>query len=47
MAGTLDSPTGLRTAAHIFVDDAGDYYEIDDDLPHFSGGDHGVEMPDE
>ena len=46
MAGTLDRPTGLETAAHIFVDDAGDYYEIHDDLPRFTGGDHGVEMPD-
>ncbi|MBA3425819.1 MAG: GFA family protein [Rubrobacteraceae bacterium] len=46
MAGTLDGPTGLRTAAHIFVGDAGDYYEIDDDLPRFASGDHGVEIPD-
>lgn len=45
MAGTLDSPTGLETVAHIFVDDAGDYYEINDDLPRSSGGDHGVEIP--
>jgi hypothetical protein len=34
-AGTLDEPTGLRTAAHIFVDSKGDYYEIVDDLPRF------------
>jgi hypothetical protein len=27
-AGTLDEPTGLRTIAHIFVAEAGDYYEI-------------------
>jgi hypothetical protein len=27
-AGTLDPPTGLRTVAHIFVADAGDYYEV-------------------
>ena len=46
MAGTLDGPTGLRTVAHIFADDAGDYYEIYDDLPQFTGGDHGVKMPD-
>lgn len=45
MAGTLDEPTGLRTAAHIFVGDASDYYEIDDDLPRFADGDHGVEIP--
>jgi hypothetical protein len=27
-AGTLDPPTGLRTIAHIYVRDQGDYYEI-------------------
>ena len=37
-AGTLDEPTGLRTAAHIFVASKGDYYEIADGLPSFSGG---------
>ena len=46
MAGTLDGPTGLETAAHIFVDDAGDYYEMHDDLLRFTGDDHGVRMPD-
>lgn len=45
MAGTLDLPTGLQTAAHIFVDDAGDYYEIHDDLPKHPGGDHEVQFP--
>ena len=33
MAGTLDRPTGLALAAHIFVSDKGDYYEIETDLP--------------
>jgi hypothetical protein len=37
-AGTLDQPTGLRTAAHIFVASKGDYYEIADDLPSFAAG---------
>lgn len=32
-AGTLDAPTGLRLAEHIFVADKGDYYEIGDGLP--------------
>lgn len=32
-AGTLDGPTGLKTAEHIFTDDKGDYYELSDDLP--------------
>ena len=27
-AGTLDDPTGLHTAKHIFVKDKGDYYDI-------------------
>lgn len=40
-AGTLDEPTGLSTAAHIFTDSKGDYYEILDDLPRFgASGDH-------
>ncbi len=33
MAGTLDQPTGLTLAGHIFCADKGDYYEIADDLP--------------
>ena len=32
-AGTLDGPTGLSTAAHIFCADKGDYYAIAEDLP--------------
>ena len=31
-AGTLDEPTGLRASRHIFTADAGDYYEIADEL---------------
>ena len=35
-AGTLDEPTGLRTAAHVYVGQAGDYYELPDDgLPRY------------
>ena len=46
MAGTLDRPTGLETVAHIFADDAGDYYEIPDDgLPRHPEGDHRVQFP--
>jgi hypothetical protein len=37
-AGTLAEPTGLRPRAHIFVESAGDYYEITDDLPRRPGG---------
>ena len=31
--GAFDSPTGMRLAKHTFVDDKGDYYEIEDGLP--------------
>ena len=31
--GSLDEPTGLHLAKHIFVADKGDYYDITDDLP--------------
>ena len=34
-AGTLDSPIGLKTIGHIWVSQAGDYYEITDALPQF------------
>ena len=33
MAGTLDTPTGLRGSGHIFVASKSDYYEIADGLP--------------
>jgi len=36
MAGSLDTPTGLKGQAHIFVADKGDYYEIEDGLPQFA-----------
>ncbi len=36
-AGTLDTPTGLRTVLHIFTDGRADYYEINDDLNQFPG----------
>ena len=37
-AGSLDSPTGLRIARHIFTADKGDYYEIGDGLPQSPAG---------
>ncbi|MFA9461245.1 GFA family protein [Thiohalorhabdus sp. Cl-TMA] len=46
-AGSLDAPTGLRLAAHIFTADAGDYYELSDDLHKDAGRDHGVPPPPE
>jgi hypothetical protein len=36
-AGTLDQPTGLRTVAHIYVADGGDYYTIADGLKMYPG----------
>ena len=27
-AGTIDGPTGVRIESHIFVEDAGDYYDV-------------------
>ena len=32
-AGTLDAPTGLRVAAHIYTHQAGDYERLEDGLP--------------
>ena len=32
-AGCLDGPTGLETTEQIWVDSAGDYYELDERLP--------------
>jgi hypothetical protein len=35
-AGTLDRPTSLRTVAHVYIDGAGDYYELPEDgLPRY------------
>ena len=32
-AGCLDGPTGLETTGQIWVDSAGDYYELDERVP--------------
>jgi len=45
MAGTLDGATGLRTAAHIFVADKGDYYDIGGDAPRHRQSGHGIPSP--
>ena len=34
-AGCIEKPTGGRLAAHIFVEDKGDYYSLTDGLPQF------------
>ena len=44
-AGSLDEPQGLSIAAHIFVAEAGDYYEIDPRVPASAGGSHNVALP--
>lgn len=31
--GAFDTPTGAKLARHIFVDDKGDYYDLEDGLP--------------
>jgi hypothetical protein len=37
-AGSLDEPTGLRVLGHVYVGDAGDYYELAEDaLPRHRG----------
>ena len=38
LAGALDPPTRLKTAAHIFVADKSDYYDIKDEVPSFEKG---------
>lgn len=38
-AGSLDTPTGLALAGHIFCDAKGDYYDIVGELPQAGGAD--------
>jgi hypothetical protein len=45
-AGTLDGPTGLKLTAHIFVADKADYYCVDDGLPRYDDGKHGIAIPE-
>jgi hypothetical protein len=39
LAASIDEPTGLRVTSHIFVESKGDYYDINDGLPQFTGYD--------
>lgn len=41
-AGSLDAPSGLATAGHIFTADKGDSYSIGDDLPRYPGSSGGA-----
>lgn len=40
-AGTLDQPTGIKGAGHIWLSEAEDYYEISDGLPRAEGSSKG------
>jgi hypothetical protein len=44
-AGSLDEPQGLKIAAHIFVSEAGDYYQIEPAVPMSQRGEHTVPLP--
>lgn len=37
--GSIDGATGLELAGHIYTNDKGDYYGLDDDLPTWPRGD--------
>jgi len=45
LAASIDDPSGLKLATHIFVEDKGGYYEIDDGLPQFTGYDNTPHKP--
>lgn len=44
-AGSIDGHTGLGLAAHIYVDDKGDYYDIADNIGQYPQGGDTVPMP--
>lgn len=39
MAGALDGPTGLAMQSHIYADDVGDYYSLNDGVPTYPQSD--------
>ena len=41
-AGTLDPPTGIKVAGHVWLSEAGDYYDVSDDLPKAEGSSKGL-----
>lgn len=41
-AGSLDDSRDLHTIGHVYVAEAGRYYQIDDGLPQFSGSSDGA-----
>ena len=36
-AGVLDTPTGLKIRGHVWMEQAGDYYEVNDGKPQMPG----------
>ncbi len=36
--GSLDQPSGVEAAGHVFLVDKGDYYHLTDELPRFERG---------
>jgi hypothetical protein len=46
-AGSLDDSRGLKTIGHIYLSEAGTYYEITDGLPTFDRGNAGKLESDE
>lgn len=45
-AGSLDGETRLVIAAHIFVADKGDYYQLDEGLPQYQESGDQVPLPE-
>lgn len=41
-AGSLDDSQGLKAIGHVYVAEAGYYYQIEDGLPQFSGSNAGA-----
>lgn len=41
-AGSLDTSSNLKTIGHVYVSEAGHYYEIDDGLPQYESGNEGA-----
>ena len=46
-AGTLDQPTGLKTIAHIWLEQGGDYYELNDDIEKYEQDSNGTIVANE
>ena len=45
-AGSLDLPTGIRLAQHIFTEEKGDYYAIEDGVAQSIGGRFSIPIPE-